>query len=88
MTTEQKAASDAVARLHPMEVHNIQILVALSAVRALIAAHPQPEKVRDIYEQLITQAIASPFVMGQPDKAIVLRDISATLFAPAVQLDT
>lgn len=88
MTTDQKAARDAVARLDPMEVHNIQMLALFSAVRALIAVHPQSEKVRGVYDQLTAQVIASPFVMGQPDKAIILRDISATLFAPAVKLDT
>lgn len=87
MSEEQKAAREAVARLEPAETLTLQMAVVFSAVRALINAHPEPDSVRANYDQLMGQFMAGPATAGYPDKAVVLRDLTATLFAPPVVLD-
>ncbi len=88
ITPEQQAAREAVARLNPLETLDLQASVALLAIKALINAHPDPAKVRQSYDQLLGQVMAGPGVVGFPDKFLVLRDLTATLFAPPAVLDT
>ena len=88
MTPDQKAARDAAARLTGAEVLTLQSVICFSAVRAMVATHPEPEKMRAIYDQLIGQFIASPAVVGKPGKSFIIRDLTATLFEPPIELDT
>ena len=87
-TPEQIAASEAANRLPPAVLLDIQTSVALIAVRALINAHPNPAAVRQTYDQLLGQLLASPVVLKSPDRSMVLKDLTATLFRPPVVLDT
>jgi len=87
-TPDQKAALEAVARLSQLQILDLQVSVAHLAIKALICAHPEPEKVRTYYDQLLGQIMTGPGVLGHPDKALVLRDLTATLFAPPASLDT
>lgn len=87
MTPEQQSAREAVSRLGD-ETRTLQIAAAQMAIKALIATHPDPAAVRAVYDQLLGQFMAS--TSGLPnnsDRMLVLRDISATLFAPPVVLD-
>lgn len=87
-TPEQMAAREAVGRLGPLDTLDLQVSVAHLAIKAMICAHPEPEKVRLYYDQLLGQVMAGPGVVGFPDKSLVLRDLTATLFAPPAALDT
>lgn len=87
MTPEQRAAREALGRLDPYETMDLQIAVAHLAIKALIVAHPEPDKVRLYYDQLLGQLIASPGVVGFPDKSLVLKDLTAGLFEPPAVLD-
>lgn len=88
ITPEQQAAREAFDRLDPLEALDLQVSVALLAIKALINAHPDPASVRRSYDQLLGQVMAGPGVVGFPDKSLVLRDLTATLFAPPAVLDT
>lgn len=57
-----------------------------SAVRALIATHPDPERMRQVFEQLIDQMLGNPGFLSDPDLGIVLRDFATTLFQPRVEV--
>jgi hypothetical protein len=87
-TPEQKAAQEAVRRLGSTLAIATQTSAMLCAVRALLAAHPNPSSVRTIYDQLIGQLMATPGVVDDPDQMAVLRDLTNTLFRPPVKLDT
>lgn len=87
-TTEQKLANEAANRLPPLITLDIQVSVALIAIRALINSHPNPEQVRKIYDQLLGQLLTSSVVLNSPDRSLVLKDLTATLFRPPVLLDT
>lgn len=87
MTPEQKLAREAVSRIGD-ETRTLQISVAQMAIKALISTHPDPDAVRKVYDQLLAQFMAN--TAGLPsnsDRMVVLRDITATLFAPPVKLD-
>ncbi|TQL87459.1 hypothetical protein [Delftia sp. HK171] len=88
VTPEQKAAREAFSRLGSTLGPVVQMAATLCAVRALILAHPNPEAVRTSYDQLIGQLMATPGIADSPDQMVVLRDMTATLFRPPVQLDT
>ena len=87
-TPEQKAALEAVGRVGDTMTISLQITSLHAAVKAMLSAHPEPDRVRAIYDQLLGQFIASPAVAGHPDHVIILRDLTSTLFAPPVVLDT
>lgn len=87
-TPEQKAALEATGRIGDQMTLALQIASLHAAVKAMLATHPEPDRVRAVYDQLLGQFIASPAVAGFPDHALVLRDLTATLFAPPVVLDT
>lgn len=84
---EQQAAIEAVGRIGDTMTLGLQVASLHAAVKAILAAHPEPERVRAAYDQLLGQFIASPAVAGHPDRAIVMRDLTATLFSPPVVLD-
>jgi hypothetical protein len=83
-TPEQQAAFDAVKRMGIEELQSMQLMVLQSAVRALMLASPEPEKLRGYFDQLISQAQAYPGVVTSDDRSIVLRDMVSTLFRPTV----
>jgi hypothetical protein len=80
------AAQDARTRLGATAMLAIQMYGLTAAVRALLATHPQPEKARAVFDQLLGQMLAHPGFLVDQDQGIVLRDFAATLFQPSVQL--
>lgn len=65
-----------------MGLHTIQIMVLLCAVEALIATHPNPEKVRAIYDQMMGQIQANLLVSGEPPEAMaIVRRLTDKLFS-------
>lgn len=87
-TPEQQAAIEAVGRIGDAWTVNLQIAVLQAAVRAMAVTHPEPDKFRGYYNQVMGQFMASQAVAGYPDRALVLRDLTASLFEPPVALDT
>ena len=80
------AAQDARNRLGVEVTLAIQMYGLTAAVRALLAEHPQPEKARAVFDQLLGQMLAHPSFLADKDQGIVLRDFAATLFQPPVKL--
>jgi hypothetical protein len=70
------------------EAEAIRIVAMRQAVRAMIATHPNPAAVRQVYDQLVTQMLAVPPLVTNPAMSAFLRQESAALFAPAVRPDT
>jgi hypothetical protein len=61
----------------------IENTVLSCAVEALIATHPNPERVRAIYDQLMGQIQANLLVSGEPPEAMtVARQLTNKLFSP------
>lgn len=87
-TPQQKAAREAIGRMGNIDALATQIAAAQCAIRAMIATHPEPEKVRAVYDQLVGQLMAIPAIAADSDKMLVLRDLTETLFRPPVVLDT
>lgn len=87
-TPEQQAAVEAVGRIGDAWTVNLQIAVLQAAVRAMVVTHPEPEKFRAYFNQVLGQFMASQAVAGYPDRSVVLRDLTASLFEPPVELDT
>lgn len=62
-------------------LETIQLHVLSTAVKAIIATHPNPEQIRKVFDQLIGQSVANLIVQGEPLEAFsVVRDLSAGLF--------
>jgi|JI81AbrownRNA_FD_contig_61_180643_length_504_multi_1_in_0_out_0_1 hypothetical protein len=85
MQTDPVAAA-ARSRLGATMTISTHLYGLTSAVRALIATHPEPERMRQVFDQLIGQMLAHPAFLSDPDQGIVLRDFAATLFQPPVEL--
>lgn len=85
MQTNQVAAT-AISRLGATMTISTHLYGLTSAVRALIATHPEPERIRKVFEQLIDQMLVDQAFLSDPDLGIVLRDFAATLFQPRVEL--
>lgn len=85
METDPKAAAAREALGTTMTLA-VQQSCVIAAVRALIAAHPDPVRVRQVFDQLLFQTRVHPAVLADKDRAIVLDDLTETLFEPAVQL--
>lgn len=81
-------AQEARSRLGPQVSTAIQLYTLASVVRALIAAHPEPERVRSIFDFLHAQTLAYPAYLLEEDIKIVANDMAATLFQTPVNLDT
>ena len=64
----------------------VQMYGLTAAVRALLQSHPEPEKVRALFDQLLGQMLAHPGFLADPDQGVVLRDMTATLFQPSVEI--
>lgn len=78
------APSERLVGLHALLVRSV---VVECAVRALIADHPNPERVRVIFDQLVSQVQALR-AGDAPEFQAAAREAAETLFRPAVRLDT
>jgi len=73
--------------LQPIEFLALQETVLCCAFRALLANHPEPQKVRATFDQLLGQIQASPAVAGSSQgQSEAVRSFAATLFQPPVTL--
>jgi hypothetical protein len=76
-----KNENDLVNMFSAESLETIQLHVLWAAVKAIIATHPEPEKVRKVFDQLIGQSTANLIVQGEPVEAlIVVRDLTTSLF--------
>jgi len=76
-----KNENDLVEMFSAESLETIQLHVLWAAVRAIIATHPEPEKVRSVFDQLIGQSTANLIVQGEPLEAFtVVRDLANGLF--------
>lgn len=78
---------DTEARLDPTVVVATQLYGLTSAVRALIATHPEPDRLRQVFDQLLGQMLAHPGMVLNPEQGIVLREMAEVLFRSPVALD-
>jgi hypothetical protein len=85
MKKDDEAAA-ARSRIGHELVQSTHLYGLLAAVRALIATHPDQDKVRQAFDQLIGQMLASPGFLVNTDFGVVLRDFSETVFQPPVEL--
>ena len=85
MKTDPIAAA-ARDRLGATLVLSIHLYGLTSAVRALIETHPEKEKMRSVFDQLLGQMLSHPGFLANQDQGIVLRDFSEALFQPPVEL--
>ena len=87
---QDQNAKAARARLDTVVVLSIQITGLAAAVRAILATHPEPDRVRAVFDQLfdqwLGQMLAHPGFLAEQDKGVVLRDFAASLFQPPVVL--
>ena len=71
-----------------VELLSAQVGVALIAVEALIANHPEPEKVRATFDQLFGQIQAGLLVRGMtPLGSQAMRQLTEKIFASPVAGD-
>jgi len=82
---EAKAARAELGEDRTMTVHFYGLA---AVVRALVNAHPDPSRVRTLYDQLEVQMMASPAMATDKAARTVLKDFSASVFQPPVVLDT
>lgn len=76
-----KNENDLVEMFSVESLETIQLHVLWIAVKAIIATHPEPEKVRHVFGQLMGQSTASLIVQGEPLAAFtVVRDLTTSLF--------
>lgn len=80
------AAVAARERLGSTQVLSLHLNGVMAAIRALIETHPDRDRVRMVFEQLIAQMLSHPGILDNPDQGIVIRDLAATLFQPPVEL--
>jgi hypothetical protein len=64
----------------------IQVTALSAAVRALIATHPEPDRVRAVFDQLLGQMQANPAYLGHPEKQNLLKSLAELLFRPPIEL--
>lgn len=73
--------NDLVDMFSAESLETIQLHVLWAAVKAIIATHPEPEKVRTVFDQLIGQSTANLIIQGEPLEAFtVVRDLTTGLF--------
>ena len=76
-------SNDPLNGVHPTEFLALQLAVVTSAVRALLASHPEPEKVRTLFDQIIGQLQASGAVAGKGEpQQLALRRSIGLVFPP------
>lgn len=81
-------AREARARLGDTHTIALHLHCLTSAVRAILATHPNPDQVRRVFDQLLGQTLAHPKTLEDPDTGAVLRDFAATLFQPPSSPDS
>ena len=64
-----------------------QNMAIVAMLRALYASHPEHEKVKEGFDQLIAQNLAHPACLDDPKNAKTLREMSELLTRPKVYLD-
>jgi hypothetical protein len=74
-------------RLGATLVLSTHLYVLTAAVRAMIAAHPDPEGFRRAFDQLVVQMQTHQAFLLEPDQAVVLKDFVQVLLQPPVKLD-
>jgi hypothetical protein len=70
------------------EIEMLRMAVNVMAIKAIIATHPNPEKLKDAFDQLLVQFQTKPGVMGNPEYAAFIRQMAGDLFAPTALIDT
>jgi hypothetical protein len=71
---------------HPTEYLAIQVAVLHSAIRALHAAHADPQKIEALFQQLIGQMQVHPAFLESKESSELLRRFADGLFQPIVRL--
>jgi hypothetical protein len=77
---EKTTPAAARAALHPIELQQVQINALATGFRALMAIHPHPDRVRQVFDQLAGQQEASWGFLQNPNLGVVFRDLAETLF--------
>jgi len=65
----------------------VQMAALQAGFRALVLAHPQPDRVRASYDQLAGQLLVSPFFLDNPTHGTLLRSVTEVMFRPAIHLE-
>ena len=86
MSIDPKEVDAARLRLGP-QVIGINDNIFGILVRALLATHPEPEKVRHKFDMLFGQLLATPPYIGNQDARLVAHDLVETAFRPPKTLD-
>lgn len=73
---------DAINRLGAEESLAIQLAGFHAVIRGLLATHPDADGVRQRCDQLVGQAQATAYFMGNPDRSTVLKTVVEGLFEP------
>lgn len=76
---DQILAAEAAGRLGDIDVLGTQISGICSMLHALYMAHPAPEQVRHQFDRLLSTLLNSPYVVDEPDRALVLQATAAAL---------
>jgi hypothetical protein len=64
-----------------------QVSALALALRAVIATHPEPERIRAVFDQLAAQVQAHPGFLGaQIGQANALRSMAEMLFRPPIAI--
>ncbi|AVQ81807.1 MULTISPECIES: hypothetical protein [unclassified Variovorax] len=81
MTHEEQflAAAEAAGRLGDIDALDTQISGICSMLHALYMAHPAKEQVRRQFDRLMAKLLDSPYVIDEPDRALVLRATASAL---------
>lgn len=66
--------------LSPGDIVTIQSGIALIAVEALIAIHPDPAAVRRVFDQVFSQMQAGTYLMGSPAASDLCRQMIQKIF--------
>lgn len=66
--------------LLPGDYVNIQSMISLIAVEALITVHPDKKAVRHVFDQVYSQMQAQPTLMGSPAMRDVCRQLIEKIF--------
>lgn len=73
----------AISELDPVTILSLQVVTLNFMVRALLDAHPDQALVRQVFDQLLGQYLASPAILGaSPAQPVILRDLAKGIFAP------
>jgi hypothetical protein len=73
-------ASQEGERLNLHQLHTANIIISHIAIKALIEAHPDGARVKELYEQFLGQMLATPSALGSPSMGAYLRDASERIY--------